>query len=99
MINFKNIAIKEHLNKYTITLIIFLIWMLFFDRNDLFTQYKLWADYKKLEKEKLFYINEIEKDAARLKELKTNRKTLEKFSRERYLMKRDNEEIFIITKE
>ncbi len=87
-------------NKYVLTSIAFLVWISFFDRNDLITQYKLKNQLNKLNEEKAFFIEEIKKDSNELLELKTNPKTLEKFGREKYLMKKDNEEIFVvITKE
>jgi cell division protein DivIC len=54
---------------------------------------------QKLEEEKKFFIEEIKKDNEELNDLKTNPKTLEKFAREKYLMKKDNEEIFVIVEE
>ncbi len=87
-------------NKYVLTSIAFLVWISFFDRNDLITQYKLKNQLNKLNEEKAFFIEEIKKDSNELIELKTNPKTLEKFGREKYLMKKDNEEIFVVvTKE
>ncbi|BAX79440.1 hypothetical protein ALGA_1054 [Labilibaculum antarcticum] len=52
-----------------------------------------------LEKEKAYFIEKIETDKNRIDELKTNRENLEKFAREQYLMKKDNEDIFIMIKE
>lgn len=49
-----------------------------------------------LEKDKIYYINKIKEDSSKLYELKTDSKNLEKFAREQYLMKKDNEDIFII---
>ena len=87
-------------NKYVLTSIAFLVWISFFDRNDLITQYKLKNQLNKLYEEKAFFIEEIKKDSIELIELKTNPKSLEKFGREKYLMKKDNEEIFVVvTKE
>lgn len=56
-------------------------------------------ELNKLEEEKEFYQDEIKQIRADLKELKTNPKTLEKFAREKYLMKKDNEELFVIVEE
>ena len=86
-------------NKYFITGSIFLLWLLFFDRNDLVSQYKIRGELKKLEEEKKFFLEEIKKDQESLNDLKTNPQTLEKFAREKYLMKKDNEDIFVIVKE
>jgi len=86
-------------NKYAITLIVLSIWVLFFDKNDLNTQIKLRKDINLLEEEKSYYKKEIGQITTDLKELTTNPKTLEKFARENYLMKRENEDIFVIVKE
>jgi cell division protein FtsB len=86
-------------NKYFFTGAIFLIWISFFDQNKLITQFQYRIELSKLEEEKEFYQEELEKIQADLKELKTNPKTLEKFAREKYLMKKENEEVFVIVEE
>jgi cell division protein DivIC len=83
-------------NRYAITGLAFIIWLLLFDKNDLISQYKIQNELSKLEEEKAFFMQEIKKDQEKLMELRTNHQTLEKFAREKYLMKRDNEEIFVI---
>jgi cell division protein FtsB len=86
-------------NKYLISGIAFLTWMLFFDRNDLMSQYEYRQQLNKLEAEKDFYTSETEKTIKDLTELTTNRAKLEKFAREKYLMKKENEDVFVIVKE
>jgi len=83
-------------NKYAITIIIFGIWMLFFDNNNFIAQVRLNSTHNELEMEKQYYISEIEKDRQATFELMTDTLTLEKFGREQYLMKRDNEDIYLI---
>ncbi|MCU0355977.1 MAG: septum formation initiator family protein [Cyclobacteriaceae bacterium] len=86
-------------NFYTISCIIFLIWMLFLDSNDFISRYKLSAKLRSLENEKTYYeekIREVEKDKD---ELFGDRYAVEKFAREKYLMKKDNEDVFIIVEE
>lgn len=73
--------------------------MLFFDRNDVASQYDYRTKVKKLEEEKEFYNKEIAQAEKDLQELTTNSEKLEKFARERYLMKRDNEDVFVIIEE
>lgn len=83
-------------NKYIIATIAFVVWMLFFDRNDITSQYKYQSQLKNLKNEKEFYIKEtaiVKKD---LQELTSNLTRLQKFAREKYLMKKDNEDIFLI---
>jgi uncharacterized membrane protein (DUF106 family) len=70
-------------------------WLLFFDKNDVFTQWELMKKCRKLEKERNYYIAEIEKNRFALNELQTNKNSLETFARESYLMKKDNEDVFV----
>lgn len=83
-------------NKFFLTSMAFLVWMLFFDRNDAISQFDYRNQVKKLEQEKAFYTDEIAKVKKDLEELTTNKDRLEKFAREKYLMKRDNEDVFVI---
>lgn len=72
-----------------------IVWLVFFDKNDVFTQYELIQKCQKLEKDKNYYLAEIENNKANLNELRTNKKSLETFSREKYLMKKENEDVFV----
>ena len=83
-------------NKYAITIIVFGIWMLFFDNNNFISQVRLNRTHHELEMEKQYYLSEIEKDRRATFELMTDTVTLEKFGREQYLMKRENEDIYLI---
>jgi len=98
-----NIEMKNVLtllkNKYLITVVVLTVWVVFFDKNDLRTQLELRKEVKKLEEERNYFAKEINSITSSLKELYTNPKTLEKFAREEYLMKRDNEDIFVIVEE
>ncbi|MBE9483227.1 MAG: septum formation initiator family protein, partial [Bacteroidetes bacterium] len=75
------------------------VWMLFFDNNNFIAQFRLSATLNELEMEKDYYLSEIEKDRQACYELRTDTLTLEKFGREQYLMKRDNEDIYLIVDE
>jgi cell division protein FtsB len=86
-------------NKYLICGLAFLTWMLFFDRNDLMSQYEYRQQLNALEAERDFYIAESAKTVKDLNELTTDRDKLEKFAREKYLMKKENEDVFVIIKE
>ena len=86
-------------NKYAITIIVFGVWMLFFDNNNFIAQIRLNRTLHELELEKEYYLTEIEKDKLATFELITDTLTLEKFGREQYLMKRDNEDIYLIVDE
>jgi cell division protein FtsB len=86
-------------NKYILTIFIFSIWILFFDNNNLVDRIKEMRHLQQLEKDRKYYTERIDKDTKRLEQLKTNNKNLEKFAREQYLMKKDDEDIFVIVEE
>ena len=86
-------------NKYALTGAIFLTWIFFLDKNKVINQLQYRMELNKLQEEKEFYEEEIKKINMDLDELKSNPKTLEKFAREKYLMKKDNEELFVIVEE
>jgi cell division protein DivIC len=84
-------------NKYVLTMGAFLIWMIFFDDRDVITtHFKHRNELKRLEEGKAYYQQEIGKTKAELQELKSDPAILEKYAREKYRMKRDNEDLFII---
>ena len=90
---------KAFRNFYIVSGLIFLVWMLFLDSNDFLSRYKLTAKLRSLEGEKEYYaekIAEVEKDR---EELMGTRELLEKFAREKYLMKKETEDIFIVVEE
>jgi len=84
-------------NKYLITGIAFAVWMLFFDRNDITLQLKRVHELNKLQKSEKVMETQIADTKNELNLLKTNPETLEKYAREKYLMKKDNEDLFVIT--
>ncbi|MCF8218369.1 MAG: septum formation initiator family protein [Bacteroidales bacterium] len=86
-------------NKYFITVLVFAIYMMFFDQNNMVSQWRLNNKVNELQEEKSYYKEEIKKDRKASMELKTNKKTLERYAREKYLMKRDDEDIFLIIDE
>jgi cell division protein FtsB len=85
-------------NKYFLISLAFLVWMIFFDKNDLFSQYQYRQQVNKLKQEREFYQKETDKVKKDLDELTSDPKKLEKFAREKYLMKRNNEDVFVIVK-
>ena len=82
-------------NKYLLILILFLIWMFFFDTNSFFIHNELNHDVNALEDNKEFYKEEIKNDKAFIEKMKDSNE-VEKFAREAYFLKKENEEIFII---
>jgi cell division protein FtsB len=85
-------------NKYFVVTLAFVVWMIFFDKNDLFSQYQYHSQLSKLKHERDFYQKETAKVHQELDELTSNKQELEKFAREKYLMKKDNEDVFVIVK-
>jgi cell division protein FtsB len=86
-------------NKYLLSIAAFIVWMLFFDKNDMISQFEYRSQVNKLQEEHDFYVKEIDRVTKDLNELNTNLKTAEKFAREKYFMKKDNEDVFVIIKE
>ena len=83
---------------YIVILLLFLVWMLFFDTNSWFIHQELNDDMDALEENKEFYIEEIKKDKAFIEKMKDSLEQ-EKFAREKYYLKKENEDIFIIEHE
>ncbi len=81
--------------KYLIALLLFIIWMIFFDSHSYFDHRELNKEIDQLEKNKEYYISEIKNDSAKIQAYQ-NIEQIERFAREKYYMKKENEEIFII---
>jgi cell division protein FtsB len=82
-------------NFYVITGLSFFVWMLFVDSNNLISRYRLSAKLRALENEKEYYIQKIKEVEQDKQELFGDRESLEKFAREKYLMKKENEDVFV----
>jgi cell division protein DivIC len=83
-------------NKYLLTIIIFIVWVLLLDSNNLISRYKEMKELRKLKADREYYVDKIEADRTKLHELKTDDRNLEKFAREQYRMKKPDEDLFII---
>lgn len=84
-------------NKYFLTAIGFAIWMLFFDDRDIITtHFRYKHELRQLEKSRAYYQKQIDSTRAELDQLRSNTATIEKYAREKYNMKRDNEDLFIV---
>jgi hypothetical protein len=88
---FKTVA-----NKYLIAFVVFCVWMIFIDDNNIFFLRKNVNKLKEYRVEKAYFLEKIRKDSIHLQEMKANAKNLEKFAREEFLMKKKNEDIFLI---
>jgi cell division protein FtsB len=83
-------------NKYVLTIIIFVVWVLLLDSNSLVVRFKEMRELHKLKIDREYYIKRIEDDKQKLYELKTDNHNLEKFAREQYRMKKPDEDLYII---
>jgi cell division protein FtsB len=85
-------------NKYWLSITVFTIWMVFFDSQDIITtHFKLRSELNQLEESRNYYLKQIEITRNELGQLKSDPATLEKYAREKYHMKKDNEDLFIIS--
>jgi cell division protein DivIC len=84
---------------YIISSLILVVWLVFFDRSSIISQSKLLMDLKKLEKEKVFYENELKTIKKEEKLIMGSYNSLEKFGREKYLMKKEGETVFVLVDE
>lgn len=86
-------------NKYVIVGIGFLLWILFIDQNNLINRISDYRKLREMKAQKEYYAKKIESDSRRTEELLSDDENLEKFAREQYLMKKPNEDVFVIVEE
>jgi cell division protein FtsB len=91
--------LKKVTNKYLVAFAVFVVWVMFFDENNLTKHRQNLSELAQLEAQVDFYKHKIEADKRKLYELQTNDENLEKFAREQFLMKKANEDIFLIVEE
>lgn len=89
-------AVKFLTSFYVLASLVFLVWMTFFDENDLVNQWKLKSRIRELEREKVYYQEMISKLEKEKTSLLNDQQLLERFARERYLMKKPDEDLYII---
>jgi cell division protein DivIC len=83
-------------NKYLVALSVFLLWVLFFDSRDVFSQLEKKAELNNLLESKKFYETEIVTAKKQLADIQNNAAALEKIAREKYKMKKPNEDLFLV---
>lgn len=83
------------IHKYGVTLVAFILIIGVLDENSWIERLKHRREINKLNTEIRHYRKQFEDDSKLLKEISTNPEALEKVAREKYLMKKDNEDIFI----
>ncbi|AOW21713.1 FtsB family cell division protein [Urechidicola croceus] len=91
----ENKLVRFFSNRYLLVFIVFVIWMIFFDENSYLVHQEFDEEIDKLEADKDYYLSEIKSDTKKIKELE-DPELLDKYAREKYKMKKENEDIFII---
>ncbi|MEN9697304.1 MAG: hypothetical protein RLZ56_725 [Bacteroidota bacterium] len=82
-------------NRYFLAALGFVVWMLFFDQRDYFQQRERAGELNKVEAAKKYYKDEIDQTQKQLNNLQNNAAAIEKYARERYLLKREGEEVYL----
>lgn len=88
--------LPPYINIYTVTIVVVLCWITFFDQDSLIKHRKLQRDINSVEAEIAYYKSETERENMELNAFTNNRDSLETFARERYFMKTSQEVIYII---
>lgn len=86
-------------NPYKLSAAIWVGWMLFFDPNDCLTQLRMWWKVRELKSEISYYLEKIEEVKKDQQEVMGSNKLIEKYARERYLMRKETEDVFVIVDE
>ena len=79
-------------------MVLFSVWMIFFDKNNVINQIELRKNLRQYQKEKQYYQQQIAADSEATYDLMSDSTHLEKFARERYFMKKDSEDVFLMIK-
>jgi len=91
--------LKTFKNKYLIATILFIVWMLFFDHNDIFLHLQYRKELNELKADKKYYQEQIDLTRKEVDLIKSNPKAMEKVAREQYLMKKADEDVFVVGEE
>ncbi len=86
-------------NKYFLVFLAVLVWLVFFDTHSFIQQWRMRQHLKELRIERNFYIEEIKRDSLAIEELTGDPDALERYAREKYLMKREGEDVYVIVDE
>ena len=86
-------------NKFVLTTLIFIVWMLFFDQNSIISRVSLAKNIRELKQQKEYLQEEISENRENINELQSSAENLEKFAREEYMMKKSDEDIFIVVED
>ena len=86
-------------NKYVIVLTAFAVFFMFFNQYNMVDRLRMKSEIRQLETDRDYYLEQIARDSVRLHELTTDKDNLEKYAREQFLMKKDNEDVFVVIAE
>ncbi|NQU87156.1 MAG: septum formation initiator family protein [Mariniphaga sp.] len=95
----KSLFVRVIKNKYFIALLLFVVWLLFFDEYSIIAQSKSRKQLRNLTEQQQYYKERIESDLQKLEELNSGIEQLEKYAREQYNMSKPDEDLFIIVEE
>ena len=90
---------KVILNKFFYVGLGFLVWLTFFDQENFIEQYRLSQTLSDLQSKKQYYLQEIEQNETNIRLLESDSAHIEKYAREKYFMKRQNEDVFVIIRD
>lgn len=83
-------------NRYITATVLFVLWIAFFDQTSLIYDIHLTQKEKQMKAQKIYYEKQTQAATEQLKELQTDPANLEKFAREKYFMKKQNEDIYVL---
>ena len=84
-------------NRYFIVTMVFIVWVLFFDNNNLISWVRTLGQYSANKSQQRYYKEKIQQTENNLRQLQSNKDSLEKFARENYYFHRQDEHVFIVT--
>lgn len=91
--------VKWGMNKYVLITSLFVVWMTFFDDASLLQHIRIDREIGELKKDRSFYKKQLEEVKTELKKVQDDPKSIEKIARERFYMKKDQEDIFVVVEE
>lgn len=86
-------------NRYAVTIALFFVWMIFFDRNDFISAVRMNIELSRLHDQQEYYKQELEATKQLQKAIFNHNENLEKFAREKFYMKKDDELLYVIVEE
>lgn len=88
--------LRIFINKYFLITVAFVVWISFFDTDSIVSRLGFRKKLNELKQEKKFYLDEIRKDSTLTMKLMNDSLALEKFAREKYKMKKDKEDVYLL---